>query len=356
MPEKRLNNPLEKSPSDIGGPLFEVPEGMNLFERDTFHVHGQTIEFYGIFHHSGVFETKIWKSLCEAIKQSSLVILEAAPNAGRLYDRAMYPTYREVLAKYISVDPKEVSDQEMYEALIQDPFLSFFSNLEHIAAQNGKRIATIDPMASTALGSVSRAVGIDDTVNLVNLLALSGGTIGIGCSAILLNRIKKEEQQQQQEPIEQSEVRHRTDTQPLLSRRDFLRRAGKTSLGLSLFTTLFSGSSLLASASLRQGGLQNKDNPLRTILYESVDFRDIMIARGIELLVDQEVHSKQPHAMIYGAYHKGGIGRYLDSPRARSIKKKLYQPYYTATHPTLRVFSFNNKTSSWKKDKEIPIP
>jgi len=288
--------------------------------------------------------------------------LEYAPQASGIYDRESIARNLGNLRKWLRDETASV--RQIYEALIQDRHLHFWYEIENLCARKGKRIITIDPDVidherMTALYDRNKDV---DTLKLA---ALVGGVTGMVCSVLLRRKLQEKPGQQSANELSEQEIT--TQDQPsTMPRREFLRKSLMATAGVSLGASVLSGLSEGASAlndaeywgqkyGYKDQYVGREENPLGTFLYNAEDFRDVMVAKGLEH-VPTVSQDDRPVGMIYGLGHKSGVGRYIRSPVERDMREKFYSPFKEAVGPhKLRMYEYDATKGEWRKIEERDI-
>ncbi|MFA4872817.1 MAG: hypothetical protein WC659_02680 [Patescibacteria group bacterium] len=351
----------EKSAPSFEKPVEPEMAEQRLFERDTFTINDKRVEFYGIVHDIKLPE-RYWKVLEDAIQRASIVVLEYAPQASGLYDRSFIAKHRESLKKYFPdfAELEDISDQEIFEALIREPSLHFYREMENLAARHKKRIVTIDPHL-LAHEKIHELYKTDQKADLIKSLGMVGGATGVLLSAILRKKLIGEHVRG-----ENGENKKEEDSSSTYTRRRFLDTTLKAGIGISAtvgaLSTLSKGAQILGHPEYgKKLGYDDQfvgreENPLGAFLYDEVDFKDVMIAKGMDE-VTQHMHAEDEEAaMIYGFFHKTGIGHYLRSPRERAAREQLYAPYKGAVGPhKLRMYEYDGTKEEWRKIEERNI-
>ncbi|MDR3643186.1 MAG: hypothetical protein P4L74_06200 [Candidatus Doudnabacteria bacterium] len=323
-------------------PRERIPdtEIRNNWKHETWNLNGKKIDFYGVAHVPETLEL-YGKEIEEAIIKSGIVVLEGAPTAtGELEEdiKITVKTLKEIAAKLGKTNI--VNWELVQKVLSRGKFRPFFARAEQFCQKNGKPIAIADPQTSGNANENARAIAIMHDENQVfrnfKVLTMLGG-MGI----IALDEICRQTSKHVR-PLnadERGDVSEKSDGRQ--SRRGFLKILGGT-------VAAGAAASLYESADSFWHGRRAKD-PFSALLYEYVDFRDVMSAEGLDRLSKQK-DSPRNITCIYGDAHLEGIKYYSQSPKERALKIKAYAPMLDALKdvlPTLRQFRYNRQTNKW---------
>ena len=310
---------------------YTMEDIVRLWRRRSFESNGRRIEFYGVAHVIETFE-RFKEDFEKGIDSASLVILEAAPEALRYQsDENIH-----IIQEYQRGQGKNVTKEEIRARMDSDRGQQFFRKLEQMAAAKGKPIMTIDPSTKELLSTrklMERGTRIE-TLKFLSILAVFAPGALMEMRAGLQKRrqpVESEKKTKSYEPAKETSG---------MTRRDFL-----ALLGGSL--ALLNYGSLLANLS-NSGG--REENPLALLLYNAFDYRDVAVAKGIDLVTKEKmVADEGPIMLVYGAGHNG-IQHYMGSPHEREIRYRAYLPFRNIASPYLRLFIFKE---GWKLEKEI---
>ncbi len=123
-----------------------------------------------------------------------------------------------------------------------------------------------------------------------------------------------------------------------LTRRDALKIGGGTMVaGLSLFATNEIGSAVSDAAEEHKALLLKPEDRIK--LYSFYDYRDVVIAEGIENLAGS-FNKKMKATLLFGKGHIDGIKYYLENPKVRAMKLEAYKPYQAVARAELLVNEF----------------
>jgi hypothetical protein len=318
------------------------------WRRENFELNGRQVEIFGLAH---VMETldkaEFREELAEAIKKASVVVLEAAPVAERVFSNEMVEALREAA----EAAGEKKSREEIVKWLESHEGLVFFREMERLAAQYGKLTATVDPLLQESFTSVKKLNEKELQVFLLKCLVFTGATFGLAGMAV---KSSPEREGKVEEIDEEKNKVNEAANRQTMTRRKFL----KTLLGGTLGAAAgASGSSMLASLLERsEWGVEmrgRKENPLGPALYDLLDYRDVAAAKGLSLLAQMKL-GEGPIVVIYGGLHSSAIKQYALSPKERDIKYAAYAPYRSAAAPALKVFEFKRE-EGWQKVMEEKI-
>lgn len=305
---------------------------------EIFKVNNKKVELHGIAH---ISETLSFyrRELEGAIDRASVVVLEAAPVAEKIFSNEMI----ELLQEYARKKGSKVSREEIVERLESNDGLRFFRELENIAAQKGKRIVTLDPSKVFSSGDIQE---VDSVIQFLKVFIALGGTIGLVMEKTSAEKYGKNvEDQETIEKKRPSQITRRT----LL--KGFLGGAAALAYGSI-------GAQLLELLGMGNPGLMpkrgRKDNPAGLILYDQLDYRDVSVARGLGVLTRRRDLGEGPVVAIYGGGHASTIKHYAESPRERDAKFEAYRPYRLIAPPRLRIYEFLEK-EGWRLAGEEDI-
>lgn len=267
-------NPVERP---AGQEATASPEDIDRYwQRESFELNGKEVDFIGVSHLPETAE-RYGKELEEAIGRASVVVLEAAPVAERIYSNEMVDALEELARQ----QGRTMTREEIIEMLEQAPGLRFYRAMEHIAAEKGTPIATLDPARHEPLVSKDRLTETDMKLAWAKLYIALGGTAGfVGLEAaegIREARRGARERREAREAESRGEPAPARTEAPLMSRRQFLGRALGGAAALV-------GGSLFASGLNASGKRGRKDNPIGPLLYDALDYRDTCVAKGLDAL------------------------------------------------------------------------
>jgi hypothetical protein len=339
------------------GPVFNKSEsrekvfGKELDDRslaeyrfdENFELNGKKVEIKGVMHVPETFEL-YRKEFEEAIEKASIVILEAAPVADRTFSNQTV----EFIKSLANKSGAEVSREQIINDLESNRSLIFFRNLENLIARKGKRLATIDPINYEPMFSNDNLRMIDFLIRLVKAAIVSGGILFL--SEKLLDKAKGEGGQQKSAEGELT----LKPKEKGMSRRAFLKTAvgGLSAAGLgSLFAELFEFSGGKPGQEELSRG--RKENPLGVMLYELLDYRDVSLAKGLDVLTKRDL-GNGPVVVFYGGLHASAVRHYAENHKERDIKFETYRPYRSVAPPKLRIYEFDKK-EGWKLIKDSDI-
>jgi len=89
------------------------------------------------------------------------------------------------------------------------------------------------------------------------------------------------------------------------------------------------------------------------LLYGQIDFRNVMIAEGIDKIC-HEIPEIKKLSCFHGDAHSHHIKTYLKNSKLRNIKKILYTPYWLLSHKKVREYTpVGSYCYDWQLSKEI---
>lgn len=215
-----------------------------------------------------------------------------------------------------------VQDKPGLKGLLDDPQRKFFEIIALVAERKPGKVAVVDP--SVIGTSVLRGV------------LVGGGVIAAG--EMIIDFV--------------SYIKEKTWENKKMTRREFLKRAGKTALkgaaAYSLLATepfptgLFTGP---VQEALGVGDKSYETFGIDDLLsYSGIDFRNVCIAEGLDKLT-KSLSGKinGPITVIYGRAHIQPVISYLkDHPQERELKKKTYTPLALLGDQAVRSYEFSN--------------
>lgn len=326
--------------------------------RETFELHGTRIEFFGI-KHTIPFLKQHRETLTNAIKGASLVFLEGAPRAEGIFSE---DTIR-LLRSFFSKNGYPVSDEMAKRLLLaKRQGIAFYAALEDIAAQYNKSIATADPAASMGDTFEKLITGesfqrIDDDTERARAALIIGGILlaafpscGNNLKDCLKNLMPEDSDSEENAKAEKKSAPLQREQKPKgkMSRRNFLRVLGGGIAAPAMLSE--TASALFKTNMVAPGYGRRTDNPLGAVLYDSIDYRDVSAAEGLDRLA-RSTSGKGTIVVIYGDVHRASIKHYAESPKERSIKKNAYLPYRAVAPPKLEVFEYDKK-NGWETKRQ----
>ncbi len=323
--------------------------------RETFELHGARIEFFGIMH-TMPFLTRHRETLTNAIRNASLVVLESAPHTEGVFSEEMIKD----LQSFFSRKGYQVSRETVERFILEKrQGIAFYAALEDIAAKHGKPIATADPAAAVSdafekLITRKSFEDIDDNTERARTALIIGGILlaafpscGNNLKDCLKNLMPKTSDVEENAKAEKNSTFIPREQKPkgTMSRRNFLRVLGG---GIAAPAILSETASALFKKNMEPPGyVRRTDNPLGSFLYDSIDFRDVSVAEGLERLA-KSMKGIGPIVVIYGDVHRASIRHYAQSPKERALKRAAYLPYRTVAPPKLETFAYDEK-NGWQK-------
>lgn len=332
MPERPGRAGESEWRSPVEGAGSENMEPDRELHQESFELNGRIVEFFGVSHSKETLE-KHYERLEESIKKAAIIVLEGAPAATGTYSNETV----EFLKALAAANGQELSTEAAADILQRNEGLGFFHEMEKLAIKHDKPVATVDPMQSRSgpenYISFPQLRAKDQQVLAGKLAIMGVGTLGLIIPSILKMGEKKEEGK----------------PRPGMGRRRFLQVLGGTAAAIA------AGSEAGAVSRENQSGEQSpKPNPLRTLLYDSFDYRDVIIAEGLDRIT-KELETEGPVVVIYGEGHRDPVRKYAKAPGERQMKKLAYRPYKSVAEPKLRVFRFHQKQQYWQRLQESEL-
>lgn len=291
---------------------FETPQGPKLerksseafpnahWEKRVFELNGRVVEMHGVAHHTDTFEM-YGDELKEAVKRASIVLVEGAPEAEGLGE----PKQLMKVAEAMEASGMPKPSLEALQTFIEKrPELRFFRQIEHSAAEEGKMLAVADPLTFENWKPLDAR---DDSVTDAKVGLAIGGTLAVVGQAI--------------------EERKRK-----IPRRSFLK-------GILGAAAVVAGASIIRDRKATSSALK----------YDEKDYRDVMVAEGLDRLTKLASPDDGPIVVIYGADHSEPVLHYATSPKERTVKAAAYAPYRTVSRPELHLFEFDQANGVWKR-------
>jgi len=333
---------------------MEEIRGKEPIRHETFELHGARIEFFGI-KHTTPFLNQHRETLTNAIRNAAIVFLEGAPHTEGIFSEE---TIKE-LQSFFSRRGYQPSRESIERFILEKKQgFAFYAALEDIAAKYGKPIATADPAAAMGDAFEKLIIGktfedIDDDTERARTALIIGGILlaalpscGNNLKECLKNLMPKTSDAEENAKAEQKSEQLPREQKPKgkMSRRNFLRVLGGSIAAPAILSE--TASALFKKNMEPPGYGRRTDNPLGAFLYDSIDYRDVSVAEGLERLA-RSMNGKGAIAIIYGDAHRASIKHYASSPKERSIKTNVYLPYRAAAPPKLEVFEYDKK-NGWK--------
>lgn len=226
----------------------------------------------------------------------------------------------------------------------------FFLEVERMVRKHGKGLVTTDPYYGDGMREEEHRDKMEkgeklvqDTRRLVGAAGVATSLAGATLAARpFVEKVSKEK------GIEASRI----------SRRDFLKFSAAGA------SAILSHKIASVDAESRNYGNSEMSDP--TFDYQLNDYRDVVIAEGIDM-ISRSLTTKKKASLLFGAHHLKGIRYYLDHPDIRRAKLALYKPFREKAEPKLRAYHFElekqvteqdarwGNFGEWKKDVEMII-
>jgi len=318
-----------------GGVTYEVPESQEKLklERDKlvvelnqldpskpyskeFMVRGNMVDFLGVEHTTKSLE-KYGAEIGKRIQESDVILLEGMPKYNGL-------SYEEFSKKS---DYLKKLSKEDFAKLFESGGIRFYDELADICKQNGKIVATVDPNITF---DKALNLEINDQNALKNQIYGLMATFGFMSLDFMVGKFK-----------ELKKMREGQNIQKGMTRRDFLKSS------LKLVGTVAFGSPLFTRVIDKMNELTNSERGKfeEFFSHDAMDFRNVVIAEGIDRLVKQYPDKKI--LVIYGAYHQNPVIQYSQDGKSRKNKLEGYNDFKIGTDPTLKIFVPEN--DNWKE-------
>jgi hypothetical protein len=260
------------------------------------------------------------------------VLAEGAPAAEWLNNDAVFQVAWEYFNQLYPNDPRNASVEELKQNFSQAPGIQFYVAVENMAAEHGKDIIVSDPDDFTD-AIVLKLSTLNYRIQLAKSLSGWGGLL---LSAAFTYRNKKKALK---EGKQDTEV-----TKTSMSRRSFLT---KSLMALS--------ATMLGSREVSRSEFLREDPIARKLVYDIEDYRDTIIAEGLDqLTASLEVGSRV--AVIYGGFHMDAVKRYLASnARRKAVNTQYSLTYQKVASPMYRRFHFNQEKQGWETIERRPV-
>ena len=309
-------------------------ERFPLKER-TGGVHSQPVHFLGIAHTP---ETLLFQreAIETAIASAGAVVIEGAPEIAGIYE----PEFLAKVEKHLRDRGHTETEARdwIQKRIVDDPPLTFFQEIEHLAKKHRKPVITCDPHSGADKDKelifewTEDRDRLKETAGAFGIGLLGAWASGAGASAIaLIRNVLKNEERRRYETFQPEFVSEHSDMVPQPSRRQFL--AGAAGLAFAGATA----PSVLHSAG---GGSSPYLLP-----YDFMDYRNVSVARGIDALTSNK-RFDGPIVFIYGMLHADPIMKYLEDPEWGDAKYALYRPLRGTKPPELGVYEFAAETET----------
>lgn len=263
------------------------------WHQEKFKLNGKDVVVYGLAHIPETFS--LYRNEIEdAISKASIVVLEGVKTASGLNDPRLFSEYT---------------------------YPAFPGQMEWLAATHNKLVVTADPRNfSLNKDTLALLSELDkentDIEKIKKIISSSGPPISLAATAVAIIDYKK------------------GIIKRPMTRRAFLGVAA-ASAGASLTASL-SELATLKDISPDRG---RQDNPLGAFLYELMDYRNVVVAEGLNRLSKNKIVTNNgPIVVFYGDAHRTALKHYAESPTERSLKLKSYLSFNDISKPKLRIF------------------
>lgn len=331
-----MNSEFGRYPEGAQDFSFEKEE--EDFVERKINVNGKDVTLVGVAHDMGTFE-KNKKRIEDLVNSATSVVLEYAPEASGMLSE-------ESLDKFIEMGVEagypRLTREEMKYNLLHNDGVYFFRAIEELAKKHGKPIVTVDPVSSRS--GVENMHAHEDLKDVDSKLRIAGFVIGSAGFASLANDIFKQFEKPSEDEARSSEKKSSGG----LSRRSFL-KGMVGAVGLAATTTI--GARNPETSKNLVTRIEN--NPLGPALYDGVDYRDVVVAEGLDV-VTKDV-STQNIVAFMGKGHSGSVEHYVKNTQERDVKRAMYALYEAVIDPQLRVYRYDGKTGQWLKEQESNI-
>ncbi len=299
-----------------------------------FEVNGRQVELYGVLHVPETLEVDEYReTLKQAIARASLVVIESMPTASGMHSERFIKFILEMAEK----SSEKISREPIVNFFETEKSGRFFRQIENFAANLHKKAAMVDPWIQNIEHPVvvydllRRDSDVLTTKTVLGML----GTIAFAFYNLTGNKANIKNEQ--------------TDNSPGLSgksgltRRQFLKGLSGAVMGGGWLSSMASVIDSSSGISVRGG---RADNPLGPFLYNLLDYRDVTVAKGLDILTKKEL-GEGPIVMIYGAGHASAIRHYAEASLEREAKYTTYAPYRSVDPPQLHTYEFDASKKEW---------
>ena len=246
-------------------------------------------------------------------------MLEGAPKATGV----LSPENIALIIAWAETQGITVNEQQVVSGIRQNPGFAFFEQVEQVAQDAGKRIAFLDPAGDPF--SEDQLQRLSKNVEITKGLTALGGVLGYVAMA-MVDIIAKSKQRD----IETAHPENQKD-RAIFTRRQVMKGA------LGLISSI-PALSLLASINTEGSFGHRTENLLGTFVYNAMDYRDVIVAEGIDVLLAKQYVKSGTLLTIYGNGHIASQIHYLTSPKERAVRKALYAPFESDNESRIRVF------------------
>lgn len=326
-----MNNFERSVNTEIGS--TEEREGENVYAPELWEHRGRTIDFIGVSHVPETLKLHE-KELQDAMAGAEAVLLEAAPHGEGVFS----DTFPDAISReFGEVAITAELAEEIAKYTRNHYAIQFFAQVEDMAAEMGKRTLVFDPHRTGNELNELPVSRMDRRVSEAKS-AIVGGSMGLLIALEGWERFRK--------PNNAASGR--------VSRRSFLKAGLAAAAGLA---TISAASHAREELALRKLPEEKKrfdfrgrtGNPMGSALYDFMDYRDVVIAEGMDHWA-KKGEGGTPLVAIYGVAHREPVQHYLKSPAERAAKLALYAPYKNVAPPLSSEYVFENGV--WRKDHE----
>ena len=295
----------------------------NGFRKESKTYKGVNIEMCGVWHVPELLLDRR-KAIEESIEHCDAVVLEGAPMTRGDYQEEFFQKIHEVLYRK---DPNQFPlSNYVSKSLDENPFDSFFHEVEKIAWKNNKPIILLDPFQNPQRFLEDQAFDALHNKESIRLLdeAMRQGLTDAGEIMALWLGYHFSFGDHLQE--EMSDMRRKVSAG--MTRREFLKKTG-----IVVSATMIGQ---MAASPLARFLTRNNPNGNPATYNAVLDYRNVMIAKGIDLLAQSRKTQHRLHpsqegqprlTFIYGINHIDGVARYLSNSLLRETKEIFYYPY-----------------------------
>lgn len=308
-------------------------------------INGQKIKFIGVHH---IPETLLFERdrLEEAIRSAGAVVLEGAPEIAGSYSDEFLEEIRTAL-KATGKNEKE-TEVWIKKKIFTNPFSVFFHEMEQLAKKHGKHVITGDPYSGAenkkalVRGWVKGEKILYERMGMMHMglfsafaLALIGGTTDLAGAENLRSAERVARWDRESAGSSDDQVPSQKELElKNLGRRKFLRGIAALGTAAAVGPTAF----------LSPGfGADVTKHPIpATLTYNAVDYRNVVVARGLDALTKREQFDG-PVVIIYGGFHTDPLMNYLSSPKLRDAKYELYAPARAGNPPRIGEYIYTEQ-------------
>ena len=283
-------------------------------------VEGHTVRMVGVFHTAANYE-KYKDIYLKEIQNADLLVLEGTPEQhGFNFEEEAKKREERGLSK------------EDFNILYKEGGIGFFETINKVAHQHGKQVACVDPVASIDLSREILNRDLDDGAFNLDLHMAEGGASFLSLELMVHIVNKMKEQKLQRQGVPQSAPSNS------LSRRDFLRMAGK---GLAAMAVLPIINRTVESLASIAGDSPDLVANLELLIRSVEDYRNLVVSEGVDRLAKR--YPDKTITMIYGAKHLEPVEKYATKDVLRQAKFPFYTEFTSKMQPALSVYQPNQE-------------